>query len=412
MEVQELREEVQKLKELLNNERANFFREQTWRNQLGQELEKTKQELSRQKKLKEMYINREKETRRDLQRLQKYSDPETLSTTKMATEVRNTIKRKKKKLLQVDYEELQVAHLMTLEKFPVQLQAEKEKNKTLQGEMEQLRASLDEVTARHQVEALTVRQQVENLQRELEKQVKAHADSVSKDLLLQRNTRAEQEALQQKMEQEFRLLQLNSTEKEMSLQRELDQLRTSFHEVTKRHEADALTARQQIEHLQHELEQEAKTYVDCVSTNLLLEETMRAEQEALKQQKDQEFRLLQQHMAERETSLQRQVDKLRGQYKTQLATNQELSIKLNQALQVVSTGQRSQEEPMEQPGHQTGTSNTSLPDDPAMEIDAPKETLHVSTASPSAWKTTRHFLGLRKPQRWKTPKAPTSSNDI
>lgn len=413
MEVQELRQEVQKLKELLNNERANFIREQTWRSELCQELENTKQELTRQKKLKEMFINREKETRRDLQRLQKYSDPETLSTTKMATEVRNTIKRKKKKLLQVDYEELQVAHLISQEKFPAQLQAEKEKNKALQEELEQLKTSFHEVTTRHQVDALTARQQIENLQRELEKEVKAHADGVSKELLLQRNMRADQGALQQKMAQEIRLLQQNATEKEMSLQRELEQLRTSFHEVTRRHEVDVLAARQQIDNLQRDLEKEAKAYVDSVSNTLLLEQTMRAEQEALQQRMAQEFSLLQQHTAEREMSLQRQVDELRTQYSTQLAINQELSMKLNQTPQAIFTGQQSQEKPVEEPvyEHQTGTNNPSVSYHLPMEIDVCEEILHDNTATPSAWKTTRHFLGLRKPHKWKKPRAPTSSTD-
>ncbi|KAG8003182.1 hypothetical protein GBF38_007565 [Nibea albiflora] len=51
--------------------------------QLNQELEETKEQLKRQKSLKEMFINKEKETRRELERLKKYTDPETLSTAKI-----------------------------------------------------------------------------------------------------------------------------------------------------------------------------------------------------------------------------------------------------------------------------------------------------------------------------------------
>ncbi|KAG8005263.1 hypothetical protein GBF38_011243 [Nibea albiflora] len=67
--------------------------------QLNQELEETKEQLKRQKSLKEMFINKEKETRRELERLKKYTDPETLSTAKIANQVRDTTKRKKKKTL-------------------------------------------------------------------------------------------------------------------------------------------------------------------------------------------------------------------------------------------------------------------------------------------------------------------------
>lgn len=55
-----------------------------------------------------MYINREKDRRRELERVQKYADPETLSTHKMAVQMRDTMKEKKK-VLQKEYEELKGA---------------------------------------------------------------------------------------------------------------------------------------------------------------------------------------------------------------------------------------------------------------------------------------------------------------
>ncbi|KAG8014379.1 hypothetical protein GBF38_017529 [Nibea albiflora] len=98
-------------------------------------LEETK--AQRQKSLKEMLINKEKETRRELERLKKYTDPEPLSTAKTANRVRDNTTRKRTKLLQVDYEELQMAHIIE-EKFTNELQAEKNKNKLLTEELEQL----------------------------------------------------------------------------------------------------------------------------------------------------------------------------------------------------------------------------------------------------------------------------------
>lgn len=129
---------------------------------LSRELVWTKQELARQKRLKKMFINREKETKRQLERLQKYSNPETLSTANIATQVQDTIKQKKKKFLQNDYEKLQVAYIKAQEKFEMELQKEKQINAALQ-------ASCQEIKQRYETHILTIRQQVDHLQQELEK---------------------------------------------------------------------------------------------------------------------------------------------------------------------------------------------------------------------------------------------------
>ncbi|KAG7231325.1 hypothetical protein INR49_012165 [Caranx melampygus] len=130
-------------------------------------LETTKEELAKQKSLKKIFIKKDKETRRELERVQTYADPETLDTLKIANQVRDTNRHKKKKALHKDYEELQVAHLISQEKFTVELQAEKDKNAALQKELDDLRASYKEVTLKCEAEVLS-RQQVENLQCELE----------------------------------------------------------------------------------------------------------------------------------------------------------------------------------------------------------------------------------------------------
>ncbi|KAG7217102.1 hypothetical protein INR49_027643 [Caranx melampygus] len=117
--------------------------------QLSQELERTKQDLSWQKFLKKMFIKREKETRRKLERIQKYGDAETLSMAKTATQVQNNIKWKKKKLLQKDYEELNVAYVKSHKKVTAELQKEKEKNADLQEKLEKLEASHQETSLRN-----------------------------------------------------------------------------------------------------------------------------------------------------------------------------------------------------------------------------------------------------------------------
>ncbi|XP_071331064.1 paramyosin-like [Trachinotus anak] len=169
-----------------------------------------------------MYINRGKETKRDLERLQKYTDPETLCTTKIATQVRDTIKRKKKKLLQKDYEELQVAHIISKEQFTADLKMERKKNKALQ-ELQRLKALYQEVTQRYEADVLTVRQQAANLQHDLDKELKAHADAMTEDLLLEQELRAELDALHQKIE-EISLAQQNAAKQEMFLRIEVEEL--------------------------------------------------------------------------------------------------------------------------------------------------------------------------------------------
>ena len=75
--------------------------------------------------------NRGKETTRELDRLGKYSNDVTLSNAKIATQVRDNTRQKKKRGLHKDYEELKVAHLINEEKYQADLQAEKDKNNLL-----------------------------------------------------------------------------------------------------------------------------------------------------------------------------------------------------------------------------------------------------------------------------------------
>ena len=119
------------------------------RERLIQELEETREQLKKQKTLKEMYINRGKETTRELERLRKYSDDATLSSAKIATQVRDNTRQKKKKDLHKDYEELKVAHLINEEKYQADLQAEKDKNSLLQKELDQISISYNELKVRY-----------------------------------------------------------------------------------------------------------------------------------------------------------------------------------------------------------------------------------------------------------------------
>ncbi|KAL7392779.1 hypothetical protein ABVT39_001499 [Epinephelus coioides] len=78
-----------------------------------------------------MTIDKEKDTRNELERLKRLSYPETMNTMSLATEVQTTIKTKQKKVLQKEFEDLKVAHMISQEKFSAEHQAEKDKNEAL-----------------------------------------------------------------------------------------------------------------------------------------------------------------------------------------------------------------------------------------------------------------------------------------
>ncbi|CAB1455277.1 unnamed protein product [Pleuronectes platessa] len=208
----------------LAQENANLNTEYHWRIQLSRELEEHRQELCLQKKLKEMFINRGKETKQELEQLQKYSNAEALSATKIASQVNNTIKRKNKKDLQKDYEELKVAYIINQEKFNHEIQLEKDKTNILKVEMENLIASYDDfyqihITDQEKFNSELQEEKKKNnvLQKELKK-LKASYHEVC-----QRQP-TNQEKFNSELQEEKRM--------KYSLQEGLENLKVSYHEVS------------------------------------------------------------------------------------------------------------------------------------------------------------------------------------
>ncbi|KAG8003176.1 hypothetical protein GBF38_007558 [Nibea albiflora] len=314
--------------------------------QLNQELEETKEQLKRQKSLKEMFINKEKETRRELERLKKYTDPETLSTAKIANQVRDTTKRKKKKLLQVDYEELQVAHIINEEKFTSDLQAEKNNNKLLQQELERLRISYKVLNARYE------------------------------------------------------------NDKNKMIQQEMDKLCISHSESTQKYETEVIAVKQQADTLQSELDNEVKAHAVSVSEGFHKIQNLRAEQEALRQKMEEEMTVLKQNALKSEKIFESELEELNTQLSVQVSLNLKLSTELKaerEALQKITSRDDNQPpkeaEVAEKQEEQQETTSPALALEPQREAQG---TLPDRTAPPpSVWKRTRHFLGLRKPERWK-----------
>ncbi|XP_030250148.1 uncharacterized protein LOC115567570 isoform X1 [Sparus aurata] len=206
---------------------------------LIQELEDTKEQLRKQKTLKEMYINRGKETSRELEvssikltsrrrrtriiffrkdwirslspamrsdsgmRLMSLKSDSRLRLSNMS------FRRKpcKESSFNQQHRELEMAQTSSQDKFTAELQVEQQKNNLLQDK-------LDRISQGYESEVITVRQQAESLQRELEKEVKANADTVSKGLQVITNLKAEQDDLRHRMTKEINNLQQNTLEKE------------------------------------------------------------------------------------------------------------------------------------------------------------------------------------------------------
>ncbi|KAK2844898.1 hypothetical protein Q5P01_011557 [Channa striata] len=221
IEEKQLHQEVVRLNNLLNKEK-------NWRINFSQQLHETKQQLARQKSLKEMYINKEKELKSQLEMMEKYANAETLSTSKIAAQVRDNIKQKKKKVLQKDYEELKVAYTVSQEKLTAELQLEKEKAQAFKEELDQLRASYEEVNLKYDTAVLTAKQQVDNIQQQLEKEIKCHTDREASDHLLIQSLRAEMDGVYQKMAGEIEVLKLYAADKETVFLNELEQLKTQL----------------------------------------------------------------------------------------------------------------------------------------------------------------------------------------
>uniref|UniRef100_A0A3B5M8D5 Uncharacterized protein n=1 Tax=Xiphophorus couchianus TaxID=32473 RepID=A0A3B5M8D5_9TELE len=95
-------------------ERAGRFEDNQKLSHLEAELEETKLQLKKQKALKETFINQAKDAKRELERLEKFSDPAVRNAAVIASKVHNNVKYMKKKNLQQDLEELKVAHLLTV----------------------------------------------------------------------------------------------------------------------------------------------------------------------------------------------------------------------------------------------------------------------------------------------------------
>ncbi|XP_038145893.1 golgin subfamily A member 2-like [Cyprinodon tularosa] len=355
-----VQDEIKRLNSLLEMEKSKWLEENQKVSTLEEELEKAKSELKRQKNLKEMFINKGKETKRELMRFQKFTDPETLSPATIASKVNNDMKYKKKKMLQVDFEHLKVAHIVQEQAFISQIQTEKEKNAALQQELDKIKNCYEELRAKDETRNAGANQQV-NLQISYEEKMK-------QDQNLIESLRAENAVLQTQMEQmkvsykelsskyktdisllmqkletyqhdmvceknadekrakfdrqlineliaekenhqktahEFGYLKQESTETMENLQSELAKVKVLYQELKTRYETDVFALTQQKDAFQQELDKEIKAHSEKMRSYCELG----AEKEALQKQ----LITLQQQYSECEVSYKTELEHLKAE---------------------------------------------------------------------------------------------------
>ncbi|XP_047217605.1 putative WEB family protein At1g65010, chloroplastic [Girardinichthys multiradiatus] len=283
--------EIQRLNALLEMEREKWFKENQKVAYLQTELAETQFQWRRQKSLKEMYINKEKETKSKLERIDRFSDPATLDPAVIASKVHNDMKYKKKKLLQKDFEEIKVALILNQEAFTSQIQAEKEKNNVLQEELDKLKTSYEELCSKCEVDVAAGRQQA---------QVQTFCEEkIGEDPQLLEKLRAAKDDLHQKMSQEIVFLK----EKEEHLESELEQVKDFHQELLGVYERDVAKLKEEVETYQKELNHEKTANSHRAMKDVHLIKKLRHDNTYLYSTMSEKIEILQRQLEETENHL-------------------------------------------------------------------------------------------------------------
>ncbi|XP_032423053.1 WEB family protein At5g16730, chloroplastic-like [Xiphophorus hellerii] len=235
--------EIQRLNSLLEIERAGRFEDNQRLAHLKEELEEMKLQLQRQTDIKETLISQAEDAKRELERLERFSDPEVIKAVITASKAYKDVKDMKMKPLQQEYVDLKVAHLLSQEAFRAEIHDEKVKSQALQEELDELQTSYEELRSKYEADDALVRQEAETQTFDEER--------LSEERLLE-NGRAEKDDKFQEMSQKITFLQ----DSERLLQEELNQIKSSYNELNCKYESDISGLKQDVETFQQMIQQE------------------------------------------------------------------------------------------------------------------------------------------------------------
>ncbi|XP_036001110.1 MAR-binding filament-like protein 1 isoform X3 [Fundulus heteroclitus] len=330
--------EIQRLHSLLDVARDRWSAENQKVACLEAELEETKLQLQKQKRLKEMHINMGKETKRELMRVEKFRDSATLDPAAISSIVYDDMKYKQKKLLQNDFVELKTAYIRDQEAFKAQIQAEKEKSNALQEELGEIKTSYEELRSKCEAGVAVVEQQDQQLLEKLRAEKDDLYQKMSLEIaLLQEREKQTQSQLDQaevsyqelknRANQDLQLINVLRAEKDhlyrtilleitqlveegKQTQSQLDQAEVYYQELNSKYEKEVSALNQQAETYQKEVDHEKKANLERAMKDLMLLDNMRAEKDRLQENMSKEITCLQ----EKERCLQSKMDEINVLY--------------------------------------------------------------------------------------------------
>ncbi|MEQ2183426.1 hypothetical protein GOODEAATRI_032399 [Goodea atripinnis] len=176
------------------------------------------------------------------------------------------------------------------------------------------------------------------------------------------NLESENEALRQEMAQKITCMQQTSKERETVLQKELEQFKVSYQEISSVYKTDILSLQEQLEILEQNLNNEKEARSKKSAENLQLVSHLTAEKDVLQQ----ETAVLKQTCSNNEIRYKAELETLESRLQIQIALNDQLSAEVK---------------------------------DRDEKIVALIEKDDLQTKKKSLWKRLRHSLGLRKMEK-------------
>ncbi|XP_043958269.1 CAP-Gly domain-containing linker protein 1-like [Gambusia affinis] len=293
-------EEVNRLKTLLDAERAKFIEEHQRANDLEEELQRVKLKLekcefngndvdlcSEANKGTNKLLMENKALQEVLAKLETdiVNLAEQVETLQEELEIEKSANTQTKtnnsffKILKGENpaQTTEIKKALTLLK---KTSAEKERH--LKEELKKMTDSYQDLQSNYDTSVKTLGQQVESLQMNLRDNEEAHAEVLKMNQMLYSDLESENEALRGQLSS----LQNATTEKETCLQRELDQMKEENLEMTKKLETDVLTLKKRVCSLERELKDDKEAHDEMAKINKLLYAQLQAENETLHQKLD------------------------------------------------------------------------------------------------------------------------------